>query len=133
MMNLNEHTQWADRENTCLLWSGAIPLLVPRSGNAMSVLHRYLEASTSSRPSSDRPTVLKPFCDINATLSGPEGKNSGQHVSNLPPKRKHPRTIDTRQDLLACEICGVAFILPLITVIQPHFTSWLKTTAIGDK
>jgi hypothetical protein len=48
------YVQWVDRESTCLLWFGAIPLLVLRSGNAMFVLHRHLEASTSSRPSFGR-------------------------------------------------------------------------------
>jgi hypothetical protein len=54
------YVQWVDRESTCLLWFGAILLLVLRSGNAMFVLHQRLEASTSSRPSFGRPIDSQP-------------------------------------------------------------------------
>jgi len=57
---LDEYTQWVDPGSTCLLSSEAIPLLVLRSSNAMSVLHRYLAVSTSSRPSSGRLIVSQP-------------------------------------------------------------------------
>ena len=60
VVGLNDYTQWVDPGSTCLLSSEAIPLLVLRSSNAMSVLHRCLAVSTSSRPSFGRLIVSQP-------------------------------------------------------------------------
>jgi hypothetical protein len=122
------HTQWVDRESTCLLWSEAIPLLVPRSGNAMFVLHRHLEVSTSSRLSFGRLIASKPFWRVITTFARSSRKEyckSSQHVGNLPKKSPTLVRLTRAKTFLACEIRGVASSLPLtlINITEPHIRS----------
>jgi hypothetical protein len=81
--SLDGYTQLVDRESTCLLWFGAILLLVPRSGNAMSALHQHPVASTSSRPFFGRLIASKPFWGVNNNQSRYPSRVEGDLASRV--------------------------------------------------